>query len=318
MKFPRNLLVVISSGFSLSIVESWTPSNRTPQSSTTIAAETGACSTADDVLPPQEMNVLPPVTSVTILKGGSTLQSLPAGYVTSFPHLVITRDGSDFKVSDIPTGGGGGFVNPHSFTDLWVPDAMDPPPAMRLALSALIKDGQLRCVLPGIDSFVTTAGGTAWRNWGLNSVPLASEWLDVGYVPLDQLRISAYARGPSPDGPGADIDPAAWKPLLEGLSVDQALGSLFSILSDPPPEIAAADSGFRLLTIPLPETSFESVENGGVVRVYLSEYPEPRKLLDLKSGEACGGGFLEVAVRVVASGKDSNYLPDAYRPLFAK
>ena len=132
--------------------------------------------------------------SVTVLKGGKTpVQSLPAGYIMSMPHHVLLGDPLErLGVNTIPTAGGpGGLVNPHSFNEMWLPKGLSPLPAQRLALGALIKDGQLRCLFPAIDSFTVSAapddqewnssgdvipGMKTWRNWGLKSVPLASIW----------------------------------------------------------------------------------------------------------------------------------------------
>ena len=271
---------------------------------------------------------LPTTTAVTILKsGGGPVQSLPCGYVSALPHWVRTDGGA---LDRIPADGG--FVNPHNFDELWLPENMSPAPATRLALCALLKDGNLRCLFPGLDSFTVrppdddddnddddaaAARASVWRNWGLASVPMASTFLDYAMVPLDQLKLSAFA-APATTGGGDNPPPAsAWEPLYECLDLNEALSQILQVISDPPPALIE-NSGFQLLTVPLAETTIppSTFADGSTIRCYLNDYPEPRRLLELKGGESTGGGFFEARVRHVASGAESEHLPEAYRPLF--
>ena len=322
--------------------------------------------------PPQAPPPPRTTSTVSILTGGGgPEQSLPSGYVASLPHFVAAPKN---QYVEIPCDDG--FVNPHNFDELWLPDSLRPAPTMTLSLCALLKDGQLRCVFPGVDGCVarrgcggggggggsggggddddhdnndgTTAASEEWRNWGLASVPLASSFLDYMMIPLDQLTLSMSAGSAAAAAAGGKqgggvIDPAAWVPLHENLDVMAALDRLFLCMSDPPPAMLER-SGFQLLTIPVPggelpprsgssssSSSSDSDSNGSgsgagadeypfadgtVLRLFLNDYPEPRRLLELKQGESSGGAAAEWTVRHVASGADSAYLPEAYRPLF--
>lgn len=56
---------------------------------------------------------------------------------------------------------------------------------------------------------------------------------------------------------------------------------------------------------------------GGRVRVFLSDVSEPAELLDLEELEGVRGvAALSFDVYSVANGKDSEFLPDAYKPFF--
>ena len=56
---------------------------------------------------------------------------------------------------------------------------------------------------------------------------------------------------------------------------------------------------------------------GGRVRVFLSDLSEPADLLDLEELEGVRGvAALSFDVCSVANGKDSEFLPKAYKPFF--
>jgi len=258
---------------------------------------------------------------VVVLKGGSLpVQSLPASYVCSLPHFAIVNDKLNGQTLDpIPSAiYGDGWVNPHSMSEMWVPMKMASAPRAALALGALVKDGQLRCVFPAVDSFVASLPGRvvgdqqprlAWRNWGLSSVPLASTWLDHDYIPLTELKMSAFNL-PS----GVDGTPEAWHSIRESVDVSAAINTLVEFIADPP--VHFPTQGFALLSVPIAGADLPLPESNKMTRVYLSDYPEPRKLVELR-GEASGAGFLEFTTLSVSSGADSPYLPDVYKPLFA-
>jgi hypothetical protein len=314
---------------------------------------------------------------VTVLKAGDVpVQELPAAYFLGLPHFVLeSRDTTaavPTLVSVPSTSDGGGFVNPHSLHEWWVPAGLTPAPVARFALGALVKDGQLRAVFPAVDSFTVSApaasGGEAkagaaasgssaeavtWRNWGLCSVPLAQVLLDADFVPLNELKLFAFASAPAgaqgsssssgSSGSGSAEQSSVWRAVGGsggGFDVQPAINALARVLADPPPQLAAA-KGFYLVTVPLgaagPGASggesgtasgsgskgasassgaFFPLPLGGRLRLYLTDYPAPAALLELRVGAAAGAGTLEVDVAQVASGADSQYLPAAYKPLF--
>jgi len=298
---------------------------------------------------------LPEPTLVTLLMAGQLpVQNLPAGYFLGLPHFVLSTDTAQPALTPVPSSPDGlGFVNPHSLHEWWVPEGLAPAPVARLSLGALIKDGVLRAVFPALDSFTVTAAATGdnkasetsttWRNWGLNSVPLAQVLLDPELIPLAELKLSAFAslgasKSSSDSSSGGTVSDEAsseWHAVGgsdDGLDIEPAVTALVRMLADPPSNLATT-RGFSLITIPLCPTaksggindetaacgsgnSFFPLPLGERLRLYLTDYPVPSALLDLQVGAAAGAGALEVDVSVVASGADSEYLPDAYKPLF--
>jgi len=252
------------------------------------------------------------VEEVTILKGGSVMvQSLPAQYVLSMDHSVIDYEGSNLSLCSISGLSEDdllqGWVNPHSFSQLWTPvDLLDTEITSRLSIGALVKDGQLRSVFPGFDTSVKR-NGLSWRNWGMNSVPIASAWLDIGLIPLQSLKLSAYLSA------GDDNLSANWIPLLENIKIEDALAKLYEVVADPPEQLLKP--GFQLVHVPLPDAIVEVPRDGEKIRLYLTDYPEPAKLLELP-GDASGAGFLEFTSMQVASGAKSENMPATYTPLY--
>jgi hypothetical protein len=117
------------------------------------------------------------------------------------------------------------------------------------------------------------------------------------------LKISAYMQEPNSN---------EWESLFELRDVSPAVTSVVEILADPPPELL---SGFHVVTVPVTDMTFPLPADKSKIRVYLTDYPEPRRLLELPGDESeCG--FLEFEVRGVASGAESEYLPEAYKRLF--
>jgi len=160
------------------------------------------------------------------------------------------------------------------------------------------------------------------------------------WVPLAELKLSAFASSQasktSSEGDSISSDEASsvWHAVGgsdDGLDIEPAVTALVRMLADPPSNLAAT-KGFSLITVPLCPTvksgtseeepgcsssnSFFPLPLGERLRLYLTDYPVPSALLDLQVGAAAGAGALEVDVSVVASGADSEYLPEAYKPLF--
>ncbi len=180
----------------------------------------------------------------------------------------------------------------------------------QLGLGALVKDGKVRCVFPCLDSYVAPSGsddGTSWRNWGLCSQPLATVWLDSEFVPLQSLQLSAYYA----EGSGG---PDAWAMAQECVDIRREITALVELLADPP--AALLQGGFQLVTVPVAGMALPAPGAGARLRLYLTDFPEPRRLLEL-DGAAAEAGFLEVTARIPASGADSSYLPEVYRSLYA-
>ena len=83
-------------------------------------------------------------------------------------------------------------MDPVSWKELWLPEDL-PLPLMRPAVAALVKDGVIRYLLPGVEVSVQ-AGGKLWWNRGMCSFPMALKWAEVGSCDLSRLRLVAYSQ----------------------------------------------------------------------------------------------------------------------------
>ncbi|CAM9607986.1 unnamed protein product [Ectocarpus fasciculatus] len=270
---------------------------------------------------------------ISILSDDGTEQRLPVASASSFPLWFIDGDeqfddAGRKQVTQVPGPNADlGWVNPRSYSELWVPEG-SPAPAMKLCLGMLMKDGVPRYVMPMVD-LVVSKGGRKWRNRGLNSVPVAHTWEPVERAAAGGVFLSAYAEERVE---GSETD-SMWGAIAEKLPVTDAFTDIVSVLADPPEELDIG-SGFHFLVAEA-STNAEAVAvpgigpggssavaaacGGGRVRVFLSDVSEPADLLDLEelgSGGVRGVAALGFDVVSVANGGESEFLPEVYRPFF--
>ncbi|CAN0133881.1 unnamed protein product [Ectocarpus sp. 6 AP-2014] len=271
---------------------------------------------------------------ISILSADGTEQRLPVASASSFPLWFIdgdeqVDDAGRKHVTQVPGPNAElGWVNPRSYSELWVPEG-SPAPAMKLCLGMLMKDGVPRYVMPMVD-LVVSKGGRKWRNRGLNSVPVAHTWEPVERAAAGSVFLSAYAEERVE---GSETD-SMWGAIAEKLPVTDAFTDIVSVLADPPEELDIG-SGFHFLVAeastkaeaavavpgigPGGSSVVAAARDGGRVRVFLSDVSEPADLLDLE--EMGKGGIRGVAalgfdVVSVANGGESEFLPEVYRPFF--
>ena len=281
----------------------------------------------------------PMLEKITIGTSDFAQQSLPLSYVSKWPLWIAAPDGSE--VTLLPTEGDeGGWVNPMGFEQIWRPADL-PVPASRAAVGIVIKDGTPRYLFPCVEQSVIVSdalggalgGGMIYHNRGLNSVPLAKTWMIFDPFDFQDLRISCF-RAPLPPAEEEDGDDDAeskkdadaavvaasteWSPVLPPTEVGAAVDAMFRVLGDAPDEMG---KGFQYLIIPLASAPLppEAVKAGERVRLFLSDIasgdnldPEDREGLLWKRGECDVGSY------DVASGGESDFLPDAYKPLFGR
>lgn len=88
-----------------------------------------------------------------------------------------------------------GWVDPVSWKELWLPEDL-PLPLLRPGVAALIKDGVVRYLMPGLEVSIQ-AGGKLWWNRGMCSFPMALKWTEIGACDLAKLRCR-YNTPPQP------------------------------------------------------------------------------------------------------------------------
>ena len=276
-------------------------------------------------------------------------QGLPISMCQSWPVWMATADGKAVtRLPDASDADDGGWCDAATFEQLWQPVDL-PQPQFTAALGAVLKNGAPRYLFPCVESTITTIGGAldgqVWHNRGLNSLPLAKTWLIFGDIPADSLRLSAYvAPLPPPppetaEGEGEEGDQAAaeaaevaaraaeaaeaasalWQPVLPLTEVQSSLDALFEIIGNAPDELG---DGWHYLVAPLSgdgaRLSADDVGPGKRLRLFLSDVdatptaldPEERDSWVWKRGEA------DLAIYNVGPGGESEFLPEAYKPLF--
>ena len=286
----------------------------------------------------------PKLSSITIGSSSFTQQSLPLAYVQSWPVWMASGAG---EVTLLPGTGAsaeeeeGGWVAPHAFEQLWMPQDL-PPLDARAAIGVVLKNGEPRYIFPCVEATVTR-GNCVWHNRGLNTLPLAKTWLAFGDVPVDQLVVSCYRRPlPADESGAADAEeeeaaapppapapaPAEeqatgegaddWTAVLPLTPVRAAVDTIFEVIGNAPSEMG---DGFAFLVAPVPGAALPagSVAAGEQLRLFLSDVDATPTALDPEDRTSWlwNRGECDLAVYDVAPGSASEFLPPAYRPLFA-
>ena len=236
-------------------------------------------------------------------------ESIPASFIEQWPNWVLETDGSLSRIPDETSGDGVGFVTPTSIDQLYQPIDLKRP-NMKLALGIHIRSGQIRHVMPSLD--ISYSDGLH-RNRGLCSVPLAYNWVDFGFLTSMgdnnryELRVSSRKR----------VDQS-------GTNADEKWNQIFSL----PGKVMTA--AIERTIVCLAETDSDDLGGGShIIHAALDESAEfeiPKTRNDLQATlveigddgeEDVDVGILEVAIVATMSGSESEYLPDAYKPLFA-
>jgi len=181
----------------------------------------------------------------------------------------------------------------------------------------VLRNGEPRYIFPALDTYIETADGMAWRNRGLNTVPLAKTWLHYGESPADSLRLSAYISS-CPDAPAEQI--FGHRPVAAAL--DAACESLENL----PPLLkrSSLGDGFCFLLCPLPDLPeseqflpARALAPGTRLRVFLSDIEKDILLPNTEQGTAIWQrGDLDMTMWQIPSGRESPYLPEPYAPLY--
>ena len=219
---------------------------------------------------------------------------LPASFVSNWPTWVLdTTNGDNPTWQKIPDSDG--FVAPTSISELWQPQDLKTP-QLRLALGLHCRDGTIRHILPAVD--LSFEG--EHRNRGLCSVPRAYEWMDFGAAMAGGIDVYSMTLQFKEDG-----ETDTWTTLAEVEAIEESLSAAVEALSETPPDdlgdgsslvhvICDLENDNRVVPCPKP---------GSELRVLLEE-----------DGDVVG--TLQVAIEKTAAGSESDYLPEAYKPLF--
>ena len=273
-------------------------------------------------------------------------QTLPLSYVSSWPTWVSTPEGDSVTLlpaEDDP----GGWVSAPSYEMLWMPQDL-PEPTACAAIGVVLKNGVPRYIFPCVETTVTV-GNRVYHNRGLHSIPLAKTWMVFGDVPVSDLRLSCY-RSPLPpdtsdtEAEGEDEDTTAkaaegdsaaetdaddavdWTAVLPLTEVGAAVDAMTRILGDAPDEMG---DGFQYLIVPIASAAIppDAVAAGQRMRLFLSDVVAAPTSTDPEEGKAWLSsreelqwvhGECDFGTYEVAPGGDSDFLPDAYKPLYGR
>lgn len=245
---------------------------------------------------------------ITKSNGNGSKESFPASFMERWPTWVLGTDGSLSKIPDKESGGIG-YVTPTSIEQLYQPIDLKRP-EMTLALGIHVRSGQIRHIMPALD---ISYGNGLHRNRGLCSVPLAYSWVDFGYVNSlgdynrYELRVASRKRVAGSDEEGNET----WEQLssLPGNLISKAIERVIVCLA----EVDTDDlgSGSHIIQVALDDSKVlampKTKNDLQATMVELGDEGEQDNVV----------GILEVTVVTTMSGSESEYLPDAYKPLFA-
>lgn len=239
---------------------------------------------------------------ITNLNNNVSKESFPSSFIERWPNWVLETDGSLSRIPDEETGGDIGFLTPISIDQLYQPIDLKRP-EMKVALGIHVRSGQIRHVMPSLD---ISYGNGLHRNRGLCSVPLAHTWVDFGFINSmgDNNRYEFRAASKKRTD-------EKWNQIfslpgnLITIAIERAIVCLAEVDSDDLGNgshiIHVALDGSKILEVPKSKNDLQAtlVEIGD----------EGEEDIDV--------GILEVAIVTTMSGSESEYLPDAYKPLYA-
>ncbi len=269
---------------------------------------------------------------------GGKVESLPGMYVNSFRRWIAEEEKEDdnaamnscasntIKIEPIVGAGisiDEGWVNPTSAADLFWP--LDIKLQVRPTLNVMLKQGVLSYASPGLDVRVPHDGGS-WRNYGMNSQPIARQWTSLEIAMEQMFHVESFII--EKDSTASDIK---YTTLFDSMEIKNALQKVATFIGEID-SLSPLNSGFHVVSFPLidkfsdlpcpsstdDEDKIESEEIYKIVMLGTSE-PFGSKLLDMDEDilAMSSTSALEVVVARTIAGKDSEYLPQVYKPLYA-
>jgi hypothetical protein len=187
------------------------------------------------------------------------------------------------------------------------------------------RQGQIRHVLPAVDLTLGISHG-AHRNRGLCSVPRAHAWVDFTSTSLDewnQYRLCVASRKHNNN----DDNDNDWNEVAAstGTQIGAALERAMLYLAQTPPDDLGEGSHIvhvLLLNADMNGNNNNDVDNNNdtVVVECPTTGSELRVTLEQQQQDTTTTtsalGILQVAISAGMAGSESEFLPDAYKPLF--
>jgi hypothetical protein len=274
--------------------------------------------------------------NIKIVGGMGSGQMIPGSYVNSFSRWTIERTiDQNIAVSHLIGSGVAEpdeeFVNPSSNEELWWPADLENL-QVRPSLGIIMKNSIPSYVLAGVEVRVPaniSKDGEEWRNFGMNSQPLASQWSDFDIAAEQDFRVEVLYGSKGDDE--EEDDSIDWKAIIEGSNderksrahagTQKALELFTSVLAGMDEQSPLYD-GMHILSIPvdkwidLPPNDAEN-KPYNIISVGTS-VSDVKELLRMGSDmlEISSSSVLNVQVQRIAPGGESEYMPSAYHGLY--
>lgn len=233
-----------------------------------------------------------------------------------------------------------GWVNPTGLAELWWPRDLTNL-QIRPMLNVLFRNGMLSYVSAGLDVRVphTTSDGdgeeevTSWRNYGMNSQPIARQWTTLDIAMEKMFHVEGFVLLDNVDGSDDDEEKPQHTTLFPSLYTQEVMKRVATFIAEVD-SLSPIAEGFHITSFPMmenwtdlpsPEVSKkveESGEDEAMYKIVLFATSEPfgNKLLDMDEDilTMSSTSVLEVAVSRTARGGDSPYLTEPYKGLYLK
>lgn len=216
-------------------------------------------------------------------------ENIPVTYTENWPTWVLYDSKQQEEIVKIPSGEDG-FVNPVSHEQLWHPVDLEYP-EMRMALGFHIREGQIRQIMPAVDFSYSRKH----QNRGLCTVPRARHWIEVTNVDWEDYALIVTKR--------AVYGNTDWE-VVSKKSIAPFWGRMIEYIAESPPE--EWKKGSHIVHVVLDDTASEVMECTKV---------KSELAISLGKGSELPGK-LKVKVTATSAGSESDFLPDAYKPLF--
>lgn len=291
-------------------------------------------------------------------KSGGQSQFLPGSYVNNFPrwHVEIVGEetinltrligsGIDRNTEEIQTVAQE-FVDPSSNEELWWPADLEYL-QVRPTIEFLVSSGIPSYVLAGIEVRVPShiaKDGREWKNFGMNSQPLASQWTTFDIAIENGFRVELFhgetlLKNQKDNG---EQDEIQWTALMKdscsssdeidsiqkqeqladkAKDAQNAMGIMGNLLAGLD-ENSPIASGMHIVSVPtssewidLPQTKDE--DGYKLVSVATVE-SDAKELMTMDEDliALSATSVLKVDVTRIAPGSKSEYMPNVYKPLY--
>mmetsp|Transcript_46663 Transcript_46663/g.98063 ORF Transcript_46663/g.98063 Transcript_46663/m.98063 type:complete len:355 (+) Transcript_46663:55-1119(+) len=290
---------------------------------------------------------------------GGKIESLPGMYVRSFRRWIVeddtkTNDGNSNDSSNTelsckmePIVGAGlaldeGWVNPTTTSELWWPADLDTLQT-RPMLNVLFRNGMLSYVSAGLDVRVPHRGNdgeeeevVSWRNYGLNSQPIARIWTTLDIAMEKLFHMETFILQPNNSNDSDEEQKLKFDTLFPSLDTAETLNKVATFIAELD-SLSPIAEGFHIASFPLmdrwtdlpsPPTPTKTETKEGevedttkamykIVSMATSE-PFATKMLDMDEDllVMSSTSVLELDVCRTVKGGESEYLPEPYKPLY--